>query len=282
MRNRTTFITAICFATSFGFGAFAAEAPSVKTVLATVGSTEITLGHVIALRGRLPQEYQDLADDVLMEGIIKQLVQQTVLMDAINKDIDLRTSLGLENEARAFLASEMLARISEHTVTEEDIKTAYDEKYDSAIPEQEYNASHILVATEEDAQALVKLMQDGADFATLAREKSTGPSGPNGGQLGWFGKGMMVPEFEAAVITLAVGEVSQPVKTQFGWHVVRLNEMRNRTIPTLEDERAELTMRLQQQNVTIEIERMSAAANVVYNELDIDPAAIRDVSLFDK
>ncbi|HBN30470.1 MAG: peptidylprolyl isomerase [Rhodobacterales bacterium] len=282
MKNRVTILTTVCFAASLSVSAFAADAPTAKTVLATVGSTEITLGHVIALRGRLPQEYQDLADDVLMEGIVKQLAQQTVLMDAINADIDFRTTLGLENEARAFLAGEMLARISEHPVSEEDVKNAYAEKYDSAIPDQEFNASHILVATQEEAQEIVKMMQDGADFATLAREKSTGPSGPNGGQLGWFGKGAMVPEFEAAVIGLAVGEVSAPVKTQFGWHVVRLNEMRNRTIPTLEDERAELTMKVQQQNVQAEIERMTAAANVVYLQVDIDPAAIRDVSLFDK
>ncbi len=282
MKFTTTLIAAASVAATLALGAFAEDAPTAKTVLATVNGTDITLGHVIALRGRLPDQYQSLPDEVLLNGIVEQLIQQTVLMDAIKANIDLRTSLGLENENRAFLAAEMLARLSEHPVTEEDLKTAYDEKYDSAVPDQEYNASHILVKTEDEAKEIIKLLQDGADFATMAKEKSTGPSGPNGGELGWFGKGAMVPEFEAAVMSLGVGEISQPVKTQFGWHVVRLNEIRNQAIPTLDQVRPDLTMELQQANVEAELERLTKAATITRSDVVVDPAAIRDVSLFDK
>jgi peptidyl-prolyl cis-trans isomerase C len=263
------------------FGASAQEPPKANTVLATVDGVNITVGHVIALRGRLPQQYQDLPDDVLFEGIIEQLIQQTVLMNAIKRVLDDRTALGLENEKRAFLASEMMARLTEREVTEEELQQVYLERYDAAIPDQEYNASHVLVATLEEAVVLIGLLDDGAEFATIAREYSTGPSGPNGGSLGWFGKGAMVPEFEDAVVKLAIGENSPPVETQFGFHVVHLNDMRNKSVPTFDEVRPQLAMELQQNSVEQEILRLTSEAEVARTEVNVDPAVIRDVSLFD-
>jgi peptidyl-prolyl cis-trans isomerase C len=261
---------------------FAEDAITADTVIATVDGTNITVGHVIALRGRLPEQYQSLPDDVLFPGIVEQLIQHTVLEHAIRTQLDKRTELGLENESRAFLANEMLTRLSEREVTEDELKAAYVERYDAAIPDQEYNASHILVETEDEAKELKRLLDEGADFATLAREKSTGPSGPNGGELGWFGKGQMVQPFEEAVMSLAVGEVSNPVQTQFGWHVVKLNDMRNIAIPTLEDVRADLTMELQRDALEAEVTKLIDGATITRTEVEIDPAVIRDVSLFDK
>ena len=255
---------------------------SVNTVLATVDGTNITLGHVIALRERLPAQYQNLPDDVLFNGIVEQLIQQTVLMNAARADLDNQTAFGLENEKRAYLASEMLNRITSRAVSDEELQAAYAERYDSAIPDQEYNASHILVESEEAAQEIVRLLQDGADFATLAKERSTGPSGPSGGELGWFGQGQMVEPFEKAVMAMAVGEISAPVQTQFGWHVIKLNDMRNKKIPTLDEVRAQLLDELRQQSVESEVARLTAAAEVERPEVAVDPSVIRDVSLFDK
>lgn len=270
----------ICAAT-LAFSVAAQEPPKANTILATVDGVNITVGHVIALRGRLPQEYQNLPDDVLYEGIVEQLIQQTVLMNAIKGILDERTALGLENEKRAFLASEMMARLTEREVTEEELQAVYLERYDAAIPDQEFDASHILVETLEEAVLIIGLLDDGADFATVAREQSTGPSGPNGGSLGWFGKGQMVSAFEEAVLKLATGEVSPPVETQFGWHVVKLNDMRNIKVPTLDEIRPELVMELQQSAVEDEIQRLTNDAKVARTEVDIDPSVIRDVSLFD-
>jgi len=282
MKLTTKFLAGLAVSATLAFGVAAEETPTARTIIATVDGVNITLGHVIALRGRLPQQYQDLPDDVLYQGIVEQLIQQTVLMNGIKSQLDDRTALGLENEKRSFLASEMLARISEGEVSEDAINAAYAERYDAAIPDQEYDASHILVESREEADEIAKLVNDGAEFATVAKERSTGPSGPNGGSLGWFGKGQMVKPFEEAVVLLAVGEVSAPVETQFGWHVIKLNDMRNLTVPTLEDVRAEMTMELQQQQIDAEIARMAAESTVVRAEVNIDPAAIRDVSLFDK
>lgn len=264
------------------FSASAEDHISAKTVLATVDGIDITVGHVVALRGRLPQQYQSLPDEVLFQGILDQLIQHTILMQALESEIDTRIELGLENERRAFLAGEKLARITEQEISEEELRAAYTERFDAAIPEQEYNASHILVATKAEAEELIKLLDDGADFATLAREKSTGPSGPNGGQLGWFGKGQMVKPFEDAVLQMAVGEVAGPVETQFGWHVIKMNEIRNLEVPSFDDVRADLAMELQESKTDAEMERLAEAANITRHDVDVDPSIIRDVSVFDE
>jgi peptidyl-prolyl cis-trans isomerase C len=175
----------------------------------------------------------------------------------------------------------MLARLTEREVTEQELQDVYNERYDAAIPDQEYDASHILVESLDEANALVGLLGDGAEFATLAREHSTGPSGANGGALGWFGKGAMVPDFEAAVVGMAIGENSAPVQTQFGWHVIHLNDIRNISVPTLDEIRPQLVIELQQNLVESEVQRLTGAAEVVRSEVDIDPSVIRDVSLFE-
>ncbi|PWJ22133.1 peptidylprolyl isomerase [Jannaschia seohaensis] len=258
-----------------------AAAQDADTVLATVDGTEITLGHLIAMRARLPQQYQQLPDQVLYDGMLEQLIQQQVLADAARADMAKADELGLENEQRAFLAGRVIDRAATAPLEDGALQALYDETYGSAEPETEWNASHILVASEEEAQALVERLEGGADFAELARAESTGPSGPNGGALGWFGAGMMVPEFEAAVQGLEAGAVSAPVQTQFGWHVVKLNETRQKDAPPLEQVRAELESQLQSAAVDAEVSRLTEAANVTRAEVEIDPALIRDGGLLE-
>ncbi len=282
MKSIGSFLATSLVAVSLSYGANAADTPSVDTVLATVDGTNITLGNVIALRDRLPKQYKRLPDDILFKGIVDQLIQQTVLMDAIKGKLDQRARVGLENEKRAYLAADMLAKISGREISEKDLKAAYDLKYSAAIPEQEYNASHILVKTKAEAKKIEKLLADGADFAALAKEKSTGRSGPNGGKLGWFGQNDMVKPFEDAVKKLAIGETSPPVKTQFGWHVIRLNDMRNKAAPKMDDVRAALTQEIQKKAVEAEIIRLMDKADIVRAKVDIDPSVIRDISLFNK
>lgn len=281
MNFKAKTLTGAALAVMLAFGVAAEEHPTVDTVLASVDGVNITIGHVIALRSRLPEQYQQLPDDILFEGIVEQLIQQTVLMNAMKTELDKRTTIGLENEGRAYLASEMMAKLTARDVSEEVLKAAYEARYDAAIPSQEYNASHILVATREEAAVLIGQLEQGADFATLARENSTGPSGPGGGELSWFGKGDMVPTFEDAVLSLAIGEVSAPVETQFGWHVIKLNDIRNLEIPTLEQARIQLTEELQQTEVEEEVQNLTNAADVTRTKVNVDPSIIRDVSLFD-
>ena len=254
-------------------------AQDASTVLATVNGTDITLGHLIAMRAMLPAQYQELPDEVLYNGMLDQLIQQEVVADSLRGSEDARTKLTMENEDRAFLASVAIDAIAFDTIADADVQALYDANFTDAGGDQEWNASHILVATEEEAQSLIDQLNDGADFVALAQEFSTGPSGPNGGALGWFGTGMMVPEFETAVAGLEAGEISAPVQTQFGWHVVKLNESRISAPPALEDVRADLEEELRRQRVDAYLAELTEAAEIARPEVEIDMSLIRNIDL---
>jgi peptidyl-prolyl cis-trans isomerase C len=249
------------------------------TVVATVNGTEITVGHMIVALARLPQQYQQLPDEVLFPGILDQLIQQLAIGATGDGSLSAGSALALENERRQFLAAEVLGGLSEGAVTEEALQALYTERYAEAEPSREYNASHILVETEEEAAAIKAEVEGGADFAALALEKSTGPSGPNGGDLGWFGPGMMVEPFEQAVMGLEPGQVSDPVQTQFGWHVIRLNETRMKEAPELDAVREELTSELQTRAVDAAVAAATEAAEIVRNDAGIDPSVLRNLDL---
>lgn len=124
------------------------------------------------------------------------------------------------------------------SVTDEDAKARFDKELAAATPEVEVRARHILVKTLEEAKAIISQLDDGADFIELAKEKSTGPSGPNGGDLGFFGAGQMVPAFEAAAFELEAGTYTkEAVQTQFGFHVIKSEEKRDRPFPKFEEVR---------------------------------------------
>ncbi len=279
MGKFTTLLRATGLAVSVAMPAAAQDA---DTVLATVNGTDITLGHMIVLQQRLPEQYRNLDDKVLYDGMLDQLIQQTAMQQAVAGDSGKATDLGLENEVRAFLAGEYLSKLGQEPVADAEIEAAYEEQFGDFVGAEEFNASHILVETEDEAKELVTMLEGGADFAELAKEKSTGPSGPNGGALGWFGTGQMVPEFEQAVIALENGAVSAPVKTQFGWHVVKRNESRNTEAPTLDAVRADIENSLRSDAIEAGIAAIMDTAEVSRNEQEIDPSVIRNVELLEK
>jgi peptidyl-prolyl cis-trans isomerase C len=248
------------------------NAADIDRVVATVNGTEITMGHMMLVYDSLPDQYKSLGADQLYEGILDQLVQQTILEQKFGADTR-RVTLAIENDRRLMKAGAVIDEVAQAAATEEEVAKAYAAQYGNFEGGDEYNASHILVETEEAAKDLIAKLQGGADFAALAQEHSTGPSGPNGGSLGWFGKGMMVPEFEAAVGTLEKGGFSsEPVKTQFGWHVIILNDIRKQAAPTLDEVRAELVDGLQRQAVEAFVSGLEDTAKIIKTPLDqIDP-----------
>jgi peptidyl-prolyl cis-trans isomerase C len=210
------------------------------------------------------------------------LIQQQVLSQEDTAQETPRARLSLENERRALLAAEAIAARAETAVTEEAVLAAYQANYVDAEQGKEFNASHILVATEEEAAALVTELEGGADFAQLAREKSTGPSGPNGGELGWFGAGMMVAPFQEAVELLEVGGISGPVQTQFGWHVIKLNDARITEAPALDSVRAEIESQIQQDVVTAYIKDLVAKSEVTQTSKDdIDTSILSKIEMLE-
>ncbi|KZY38939.1 peptidylprolyl isomerase [Roseovarius sp. HI0049] len=260
----------------------AQDKPDPNEVVATVNGTEITLGHVIAVRADLPRQYDQFPPELLFQGIIDQLVQQTLLQQSFEGELSLQSQILLENEERAVTAGEVIADVMEGGVDEADLQAAYDEQYPEEAGEMEYRASHILVETEEEAQALVTQLEEGADFAALARENSTGPSADAGGDLGWFGEGDMVEPFFEAVAALETGGVSDPVETQFGWHVITLAETREKERPAFDTVRNELENQVREQMLTAHVDQLAENAKIDRPDIsNIDPEAINDPSVLE-
>ena len=259
---------------------FAQEDLTADTVIATVDGAEITLGHMMIVRESLPEQYQKFPDDQLFTGILEQLIQQTILATIDDGPDSLRTQFTLENDRRLMRASNAVDAISAEAVTEDAIQAAYQEQYDGSELGNEFNASHILVETEESALNIIAKAKEGTDFSNLAKEFSTGPSGPSGGQLGWFGPGMMVPPFEEAVVTMEKGQVSGPVKTNFGWHVIKLNDLRSLSAPELESVRQDISVKLQRDAVAAKVTEIQSLADIIMADTtEIDPAILNDTSL---
>lgn len=278
MLKGLTFLSSLALVAVLALPAVAA--PDADTVVARVNGEEITLGHMIIARATLPQKYQQLPADVLYGAILDQLIQQTALEQSLSGRVPRQVELQLENERRSLLAAQAIERAMEGAADEAEIQAAYDAKYASGFGGDEFKAAHILVETEEEAGTIKSDLDKGASFAETAKEKSTGPSGPGGGDLGWFGLGAMVPEFEAAIVTLEPGEISDPVQTQFGWHVIMLNEKRKSAAPELDAVRDELASQLQQEAVETRIEKLTAAAEIDRPEVEgLTPDLILDLDL---
>jgi len=280
MRKGLTFLPRVALAALLVLPLPALASPHANTVVAVVNGEEITLGHMILSRATLPTQYQQLPPDVLYNAILDQLIQQTALKQALHGEMPRYVELSLENEARSLLAADVIESVMEKAAHEEDLLAAYDAEYSTGDGGDEFNASHILVETEEDANIIKLELDAGADFATLAKERSTGPSGPSGGALGWFSKGRMVPEFEQAVINLKSGEISDPVQTQFGWHVIILNERRKTAAPEFEAVREELATQLQNLAVEARVNELTTAAKIERPVIeDLDPAILQNLDL---
>lgn len=156
------------------------------------------------------------------------------------------------------VAQDYLANV---TVTEEEILAEYSEQIKLAPPLQ-FKARHILVTTQSEAVDLITELDGGANFEELAKEKSTGPSGPNGGDLGWFAPDQMVAPFSNAVAILEDGQYTpDPVQTQFGWHVILREESRENQPPTIESVRDAINQQVQQKKLQAHIAELRAASS---------------------
>ena len=274
--------TALAAGLMMGAPLLAQDTPTAKTVVATVGDTEITLGHMLALRAGLPQQYDQIPPEVLFKGVLDQLVQQTLLMHAHEGTPSLAAQVQLENERRAILAADVADDVLNDALTDAALQEAFEARYADADPETEYKAAHILVETEEEAQKLIEEIEGGANFAALAQEHSTGPSGPSGGDLGWFGDGVMVPAFFDAVAALGEGGVSAPLQTQFGWHVIQLKETRVKERPEFDAVRDELVGELRQAAFDAYIADLEAESSVARDAGEaLDPALINQTDLLE-
>ena len=256
----------------------AAEEANLDTVVATVSGTELTIGHMLDVKRQLPEQYQTLEGSVLFNGIIDQLIQQELLSGTITDDPSW-LGTAMENQRRNILSSVVINALRANAITEDTLQTAYASKFPEGSGEQEYKASHILVETEQEVRDLLVMLDDGADFGGLATEHSIGPSGPRGGDLGWFGKGQMVTPFENAVMGMDAGTYVGPVQTQFGYHLIFLNDRRVTAPPPFEDVRGELEVEIQNAAVEDHLRGLIANADVVMSDGTIDPSVLSTLDL---
>ena len=271
-------VLSICFFPFYDLYAEEITKITEKTVLVSVNGEDITVGNIISFQSRLSDQYQSMEDSVLFDGILKQLIQQTILSQKVNIHSG-RIKYALENQMRAFLSTELVGNLSEAEVMESEIESLYVKFSTNIERNKEYNASHILVETETEVEELLLKLKNGADFSELAKTYSTGPSGAQGGNLGWFGQGAMVPTFENAVIKLKIDELSVPIQTQFGWHLIKLNDARKTPVPTIEEVRKELITEIKKKKIDFEMSKIIDSADVIYSNLEIDPKIIREVSM---
>jgi len=237
---------------AFGLCAFFAIAicvPAQAKVLAKVNGVEITdddLKFAAEDVGPgIPRQLEGKARETYLIDLLvdEQLVVQKAQADKLSETPEFAKRLGyLRDKA---LMETLLTKVAKNAVTDAAIKETYDTAAKNQKPDTEYHAHHILVATEDQANAAQKRLKSGEDFAKVATELSKDP-GAKGGDLGWFTKDRMVTEFGEAVSKMEPGQLSDPVKSQFGWHIIRLDEKRPKTFPPLDQIRDQVARYVEQ------------------------------------
>ncbi|PCD76396.1 peptidylprolyl isomerase [Pseudothioclava arenosa] len=280
MLNLKSILAASAACLAFGMAAWAEDRPALTadSVLASVNGIDITLGQMITVRDNLPPEYAALPDDVMFNGLLEQLIQQTALSQIGEGRMTKRDEIALEVQRRAYLANSLLAYTADHAVSEEAVLKAYDEKFGQTEP-REYHAAHILVDSPEQAAMLRSKLDEGADFAELAKENSSDGAASQGGDLGWFALTDMVEPFAEAVAKMKEGEIAGPVQTRFGWHLIKLVETRIAEAPTIEEARDRLEGDLRQQAVEKRMSEVLENAKIERMVEGIDPAVLKDSTI---
>ena len=211
-----------------------------------------------------PDQKRDYLITYLADVIVlAQAAQQQKLADRDN------VKRRLDFDHNRVLMEALLQDTGKAAVSDEAMHKVYDEAVKQAAPEQEVHARHILVATEAEAKEIIAELKKGADFATLAKQKSKDPGAAEGGDLGFFTKDQMVPEFSEVAFKLDKGQISDPVHTQFGWHVILVEDKRTKPTPTFEDVKPQLANYVAHRAQAELVDKLRAAANI--ERLDKNP-----------
>ena len=210
----------------------AASAKDLNNIVAAkVNDYIISAQDVLNVINTLPQNIKKKPLPEIYPRVVNELINQYLITkQAYNEKLDLdQNVINLVKKSQdKILAKYWLNNYIKSETKEEKIKNFYNNYLKSFQKYKEANASHILVKNKEEANAIIKKINNKSKFSELAKTHSTGPSGKNGGNLGWFGPGQMVKEFEQATFALEKGKVSQePVKTKFGFHIIKLNDIRD-------------------------------------------------------
>jgi peptidyl-prolyl cis-trans isomerase C len=244
-------------------------------VVAIVNGAEIHRSQVVESAQSLPQEYQQNFDQIF-PALLERLVSLELLA-AKGREANLQddpevTELMAAYETEA-IRHVYIQRLIDAEVTEEKIKAEYDRYVAANPPQTEVRARHILVATKEEAEAIVAALDGGAKFEELAKQKSTDPAAQAGGDLGYFVAEEMVKPFADAAFALEKGQYTKtPVQTEFGWHVILVEDKRERTAPAYEELKGEIQNQLSQDVIESKIKELRSTADIELFNQDGTPA----------
>lgn len=234
-------------------------------IVARVNGVEIRFSDLLLAEEETAQALANVPEDVKFEYLLSLLIDRVIVSsDARAKGLAddpgvQRRMAYYENKA---LRDVYWTQLISSRISDEAAKEFYDAQVGSVEPQEEIKARHILVATEEEAQAVIDALEAGGDFEELAKEHSTGPSGADGGDLGYFTAGTMVAEFNDAAFALQAGEISSPVKTKFGWHVIKVEDRRIQEVPGFDLVKDQVIEALAQQEGRKMMDEMRAAATI--------------------
>lgn len=263
---------ALCLAVSLSAVPAAFAQDAADPTVATVDGKEIKRSDLLALKSALSAEMdrvplEAVYDDVLDYAVTMELLGAKARADGIDKDEAFVKRMHHE-ENRILFEVAVQQRISAE-VTDDALKAAYDKRVAAAPAGEEVRARHILVRSEDEAKAIIAKLKDGGDFAQLAQGTVDRGSAAQGGDLGYFKKGQMVPEFEKAAFELKPGETTEaPVKSQFGWHVIRVEDRRAARAETFEQLEPELRKEMVDAIYASAVEQARAGADVKRFKID--------------
>jgi peptidyl-prolyl cis-trans isomerase C len=210
---------------------------------------------------------ENIRQNVLRGLVSERLIYQEALKAGTDKNDDVKKRLA--QAQKQIVIQSFVEQKAKTLVTDEQLKAAYQTKADAAKGQEEVKARHILVEKEEDAKKIAADLKKGGDFDKIAKEKSTDKgSGSKGGDLGWFSKEKMVPEFADAAFKMKKGETSGPVKSQFGWHIIKLEDRRPVQVASFDDMKESLRAEVTNKSVEAYVEGLLKGADIKYYSAD--------------
>ena len=251
-------------------------------MVAKVNGRELHLSDVSEAAQTLPDEVRSMPPQVLYPMLLDQMVDREALVleaqkEGLDKDPQVQRAMARANDT--VLQNAILSRAIGPSVTDAALHAKYDAEYANKPGDEEVHARHILVDSEDQAKTIIAQLNKGGDFAALAKENSKDPAAQNGGDLGFFKKTDMVPEFAAAAFGLKAGQWTQaPVKTQFGWHVIKVDEVRTAPPPPFDQAREEIRQQIIQAGVRQELDKARAGLTIQKFNMDGTPMTPSAVS----
>jgi len=269
MRNVTFPYQLFCLvvgATLFAGTVNIVQAEERRIPVGTLNGETIWLDEVMRQAERLPAQFRQTPMANYFDQLLADMVDSRIAANAARAekyDTKEEIVLAMKTAADRVLAESWIGDKIADDVNEKAVEKAYQIFAADTASREQVTAAHILVATKDEAISIIASLESGADFAELAKSKSTGPSGPNGGSLGTFGRGQMVPAFENAAFTLEIGKFTKkPVQTQFGWHVIKVEAKETAPAPTIDAMRDQLIQTLSTQALGRVLEELRAKQKI--------------------